>query len=120
MLSEFIESKYISKQETATELGVSVATISNWVKSGLLNSTTSDNAFVASEVADLKGNIKDGVVSRLNGRANKLNTSRNFIPTEYFTNIENLSKIEEILNYVFEQNLGENEAIFYLALILQF
>lgn len=64
--------------EAAQYLGVSTATVRNWIKAGLLPAPLSNQS-----VEQLRHSIQNGQVERLNKRANKGASARRFIPSEY-------------------------------------
>jgi len=105
--------------QTSEILGVSNATIRNWVRHNYLSpiNESSDILFDYIEVKTLKENITNGSIGRLNKRANKRNSEKKFIPKEYSR--ENIdSDIINISNYISENSLSINESIFLLSLSL--
>lgn len=81
-------------------LNVSKATVRNWIKSKLL-----PEVLTVQEVEKLKLSIEDGSISKLNKRANKLNSKKSFIPSEYITNQPvrlRIKKINELSKQYFK------------------
>ena len=106
--------------ETAENLGVSIATIRNWVRHNYLTpiSVNDKKHFSLDEVIILKNKLDAGGISRLNNRANKRNSTKKFIPIEYAGNDDfniNLSLISEPIN---TYSLNLNKSILFLALKL--
>src|SRR3989339_88702 len=75
----------IGLEKAASFLGTSTATIRNWVKCGYLRTHTADKRyfFSLSEIENMKADIENGNLDKLNGRANKSKMHRTFIPDEY-------------------------------------
>src|SRR3989339_2043078 len=85
----------LNLEKTASFLGISTATVRNWVKCGYLQTHNDDKGyfFHLSEIENIKINIANGNLNKLNGRANKSKAERTFIPDEYLkdgTNIDTL------------------------------
>ncbi len=113
-------SEKINLFKTSEILGVSNATIRNWVRHNYLSpiKNESDVLFEINEVHSLKENIDKGNIARLNKRANKRNSSKQFIPKEYTGNNDIDAKIISISNYILERSLSIDVSIFLLALNL--
>lgn len=106
--------------QTSEILGVSNATIRNWIKHNYLSPLENENdvLFEYREVDTLKKNIDNGKIVRLNKRANKRNSSRKFIPKEYSGEINIETNIVAISDYIAENALSINESIFLLSINL--
>ena len=77
--------EYLDLDETISILGVSSATIRNWIKHSYITPQEISNKkliFASSQIKDLKEKIISGEINRLNKRANKKNSSNTFIPNE--------------------------------------
>ena len=72
--------KMITIDKAAELLEVSVATIRNWIKSGLLIKKNNGISKISIEL--LLKNIDSGKTEKLNSRANKIRSSNNFVPVE--------------------------------------
>ena len=73
---------------TAKILGVSTATVRNWVKAGdlPLHSSSKSYYFDKKDVEKIKLKIFTGQFAKLTKRANKIKSQKIFVPTEY-TNV---------------------------------
>ena len=111
--------KQISVDNAAQIIGVSSATIRNWVKAGYINpSSTRPLSFLEESVLNLKKQIGSETFSRLTKRANKAAASNNFFPEEYATNAALLSHITKISEYIKEEELDIEMVMFLAALHL--
>ncbi|MBN2891231.1 MAG: N-6 DNA methylase [Bacteroidales bacterium] len=106
----------LTNKEVAQYLGLSVASVKNWVRHGYLKDI--ENKFEESQVADLKNKIESGEIKRLNNRANKSKSSVTFIPNEYITSDDSIAGITEIVLYIIKNEIPVEQAIFILALNL--
>jgi len=108
--------------QTSEILGVSNATIRNWIRHNYLSPIENENdvLFEDRDVHSLKTNINNGKIVRLNKRANKRNSSKQFIPKEYTGEIDIEADINEISGYISENSLSINESIFLLTLNILF
>lgn len=68
--------------EAAEQLGVSKATVQNWIRQGIL-SPNQRNQIPHKEIRRFNKNLSNGKLQRLKSRANKSSASRTFIPQEY-------------------------------------
>lgn len=107
-------------ENVASFLGVSSATIRNWVKCGVIKSFSenSKNTFHVDEVKKIKSNITNGEIGKLNQRANKSKANRTFTPDEYLGNKNELDNLNEIILFVQEKRAETNTALFLIALNL--
>ncbi len=107
-------------EKTATFLGISTATVRNWVKCGYLATHNKDRNyfFHLTEIENLKANIANGNLEKLNGRANKSKAERTFIPDEYLQDGINVDDITKIVNFVAEKNINISVALLLLSLNL--
>ncbi len=107
----------IDLKKAALFLGISTATARNWVKCGHLQSCTSDKRyFQIAEVENIKFDIKNGKLNKLNGRANKSKAERTFIPDEYLQDGVSIDDITKIKTFVFENNISISLALLLLSL----
>ena len=107
-------------EKTATFLGISTATVRNWVKCGYLATHNEDRSyfFHLAEIENLKANIANGNLEKLSGRANKSKAERTFIPDEYLQDGINVDDITKIVNFVAEKNINISVALLLLSLNL--
>jgi len=112
--------KLITSSETAQILGISVSSVRNWVKHGFINSSsnTGESGFSIKDVMDLKGRIESGELERLNSRANKIKSSRTFLPDELFGNTKSREHVEKIARHILENELDTSLSLYVLSLNL--
>jgi type I restriction-modification system DNA methylase subunit len=112
--------KELTLQETAEILGISNATVLNWVKQDFLKPITLRDSlfFDQNEVLLLRKNIRKGKLQRLQKRANKSNSSRKFLPDEYMDHPKYLPVFNTIMDYISRKKLRLEECIFCLSLNL--
>jgi tRNA1(Val) A37 N6-methylase TrmN6 len=107
----------IDLEKTASFLGISTATVRNWVKCGYLQAHTPDKRyFHIAEIENVKANIKNGDLNKLNGRANKSKAERTFIPDEYLQDGVSVDDITKIINFVSDNNISTSFALLLLSL----
>ena len=102
-------------ESTATFLDISTATVRNWVKCGYLQTLGEKTKyfFHLAEVENIKSNIANGNLEKLNRRANKSKAERTFIPEEYLKDKNGLDDLNKVIEFVQEKNIGV-----FLALLL--
>jgi len=110
----------IGLEKAASFLGTSTATIRNWVKCGYLRTHTADKRyfFSLSEIENMKADIENGNLDKLNGRANKSKMHRTFIPDEYLQDGIKVDDIAKIVNFITEKNINISVALLLLSLNL--
>lgn len=107
----------IDLEKAASFLGISTATIRNWVKCGYLQTHTADKRyFHLAEIENVKVNIENGDFNKLNGRANKSKAERTFIPDEYLQDEVRVDDINKIINFVSENNINISLTLLLLSL----
>ena len=95
-------------KKIAEELNVSIATIRNWIKTGLI----SENDISKLSQEEIKKKIILISKSKLLSRANKFSSKKTFIPVEYFSNSKNQYKFQvfyDYLNSLFTSEETENK-----------
>lgn len=93
----------LSVEDAASIIGVSTATIRNWVKAGYLSPTGQRPLlFDEQEVLSLKSLIASGDVARLRARANKSTSDVTSIPMEYMGEAS-VAAIIEALAAIFDR-----------------
>ena len=85
--------KMLSASETAKLLGISTASVRNWIRHGYL--TKNEQGFSKDEVESLLVKIRSGEIDRLNRRANKRETAGTLAPDAGYADIcRNLISLE--------------------------
>ncbi len=111
--------KNFSLAQAAQIIGVSTATIRNWVKSGDISPASSRPIyFTEKSIFNLKDKIASSTSGRLKTRANKAASTNNFFPSEYATNASLLKQIEGISDWVQQEKLNVDMVLFFSALYL--
>jgi type I restriction-modification system DNA methylase subunit len=113
--------KYLDIQETLSILGVSSATVRNWIKHEYLTPQkmySKKLTFDYEQVNKLKEKIASGELNRLNKRANKKHSSTTFIPDEYAENQEVKDFVQEVVEGYKNNSLAINTTLFILTLNL--
>lgn len=113
--------EYLDINETVSILGVSSATIRNWIKHNYLTPKETPNkklVFHANQIKELKEKIASGEVNRLNKGANKKSSSTTFIPDEYADNQEVIKLVEKILESHRANQLHKDKVLLVLAINL--
>lgn len=107
-------------EKTATFLGISTATVRNWVKCGYLATHNEDRSyfFHLAEIENLKTNIANGNLEKLNGRANKSKAERTFIPDEYLKDGVCIDDLTQIIDFVEKNNIDIFTSLLLLSLNL--
>src|SRR5260370_22196751 len=91
----------IDLKETVSLLGVSSATVRNWVRHNYIvpeNKQNGELLFDYLQITDLKHKITSGVINRLSKRANKRQSSVKFIPEEYADSRDAISLVQQIID----------------------
>lgn len=110
----------IDLEKTASFLGVSTATIRNWVKCGHLQTQDEYKKyfFHLSEIENTRNSIANGDLNKLNGRANKSKAERTFVPDEYLKDETKINDLTKIINFATENNIDVSVSLFLLSLNL--
>jgi len=110
----------INLENAAIFLGISTATVINWVKCGHLK-TIDENKyrfFQKKDIEDAKSKILNGSLQKLNKRANKIKAKKTFIPNEYAESANNINQLNVIIDFVRKNEIDLKSAIFFVALNL--
>ena len=111
------EPEVISLRQSALMMGVSIATIRNWVKAGHLAPVAHRPLlFDAPEVQSMRARIVSGEIVRLRSRANKTGSRARFIPSEYLVSDVDRATILQIIVYVRAGSLDMAAALFCVAM----
>lgn len=119
-LFDYPDEDYLTYEEVSEVLGVSSATVRNWVKLGHIQpaSVHLRNRFLRSHINEIKSSIADGSLAKLNKRANKAMSISKIIPTEYADNNEVLETILAITKLTKAFNLDRDSVLLLTALNL--
>jgi len=106
-------------ESAGSALGVSTATVRNWIRSGHLNTQNSGGKikFDAGHIEEIKRKLSTGELGRLQTRANKKRSRASFIPKEYVTAEEELHTVENLVSQFV--NGGYELRPFLLSVILE-
>jgi len=112
------QGEHIDIDQVISLLGVSSATIKNWIKYNYLipQKNNKNLIFNTLEVQKLKEKITSGELDRLNKRANKKNSNLNFIPDEYIENKEIIKFIKDIVANCKENKLQRNKVLYSIII----
>jgi type I restriction-modification system DNA methylase subunit/transcriptional regulator with XRE-family HTH domain len=102
----------VTISDSAHLLGVSDATVRNWIKLGHLK-PAKDSYIDIADLTLVKESLENGTLGKLNSRANKKNSKKSFIPKEYSYQEES---IVPIIRYVKENGFSVDSAMFLLSL----
>jgi type I restriction-modification system DNA methylase subunit len=109
----------ISINQAAQIIGVSSATIRNWVKAGYVSPVNARPlAFSEDSLISLKNQISDGSIPKLHIRANKAQSKQHFVPLESAVNTDVLENLQLIVQKFKESKL-EIEPLLFLVTIRQ-
>ena len=112
------QGRWLDTQGAAVMLGISTATVRNWVKTGYLQTDADTNLFDSKNIKELKNKITTGEVGKLNKRANKSKSNNTFVPDEYLNDSTDVRGVEAIVNYVKTSNITTSSALLVVALNL--
>ena len=101
-------------------LGISTATVRNWIKSGQLPTYNKNNnrCFYRADVEKIQSKLLSGELEKLNKRANKIKAKRTFIPEEHIKTQTKLDEINHVINFIQKNNIKTTIALFLLSLNL--
>lgn len=111
----------LTYKEVSESLGVSVATLKNWVKASHLNPIRKEgrgSVFLVSEIQKFKDSLANGELSRLQKRANKKNSKATFIPKEHIKQTDAYNSILGFIEELKGFNLPVQEVLLAVALEL--
>lgn len=110
----------LNVENTATFLGISTATVKNWVKCGHLRTFDENKKyfFRKKHIEDVKFKILNGDLEKLNKRANKIKSDKSFIPDEYVENRTDFNKLNDVVCFVKKNNIDLFLAILLVSLNL--
>ena len=107
-------------ENVADILGISTATVRNWIKSGQLPAYNKNNNhfFYRTDIEKIKSKLLSGELEKLTKRANKIKAKRTFIPEEHIKAQINLDKFNHVINFIQKNNIKTTTALFLLSLNL--
>lgn len=110
----------INLESTATFLGISTATVRNWVKCGHLKTLGEETRyfFHKKDIENVKSKILNGDLEKLNKRANKAKADKTFVPDEYAQNKNGFLQLSSIVEFVKSNNIDLFSSIFLITLNL--
>ena len=107
----------LSVENAASVIGVSTATIRNWVKAGHLSPTGQRPLlFDEQEVMNLKSLIASGEVARLRARANKSTSGATSIPAEYIGDASVAAVTEAVAEMFDREHISISGLLFLTSL----
>ena len=108
----------LSIENTAELLGISTATVRNWIKCEYLPAYNKNNKyfFYKTDIENIKSKLLNGELEKLNKRANKIKASRTFVPEEHIKAQIHLDKFNHIVGFIQKNNIGITPALFLLSL----
>jgi SAM-dependent methyltransferase len=107
----------ISLASAASIIGVSSATIRNWVKAGhLVPVNVRPFRVLEHDVIHLKSSLGSGSLGRLRSRANKSHSTLTTIPKEYAANQNLITTVQCIVDTFHNSNLDLATTMFFLSL----
>ncbi len=105
-------SQNLSVNKAAEVIGVSTATMRNWVKAGHITPAQKRPlSFLNNDVNQLKNRLANGSLQKLIKRANKVHSTVSVLPSEYASNAISFENIETIKAFVDEKNLNLNSVL---------
>ena len=112
--------KTFSVADAACIIGVSRATVRNWVKAGHLCALSEGGllAFAESEILRLKNDLETGRFDKLCRRANKIRSTSQFVPMEYADCDELIDTTKRLLALREELALSVEMLLFLAAIRL--
>lgn len=105
-------------ENTAELLGISTATVCNWIKCGYLSAYNKNNKYFLyrRDIERTKLKLLNGELEKLNQRANKTKAKKTFIPKEHIKDKFQLNKLISIINFIQINNIRTEVALFLLSL----
>lgn len=108
---------HLSVQHAAQQMGVSSATLRNWVHAGLIQPVSvRPLCFSAADIAHLQQRICSKQVARLRTRANKAASTQRIFPEEYANQQGLIASINTLADAVVATSLNINSVMFLAAL----
>jgi len=121
MQTSISKNQKINLEDAVSLLGVSSATVRNWIRHDYLTPEKNDSkklVFDSLQVQDLKEKINSGQIDRLSKRANKKHSTNTFIPDEYATNYKVINFVESVVDSYRQKSLDRHALLFSIILNL--
>lgn len=107
----------IDLDKTAKILGISKASVRNWIRHGYLMPIDGQGKFFdQKQILNLKEAITNGDVDRLKTRANKTRADKTFLPVEYILGQQNRKAMIRLINHIRDKKIDSGRAILILAI----
>ena len=105
-------SQNLSVNKAAEIIGISTATMRNWIKAGYLTPIEKRPlSFSNKDINKLKNSLKNGSLQKLTTRANKVHSTSNILPFECASNAIFFNDFETIKAFVDEKKLNLNSVL---------
>ncbi len=110
----------INLESAATFLGISTATVRNWVKCGHLKTLGEETKyfFHKKDIENVKSKILNGDLEKLNKRANKAKADKTFVPDEYAQDKNGFLQLSSVVEFVKNNDVDLFSAILLVTLNL--
>lgn len=110
----------LNLESAATLLGISTATVRNWVKCGHLQTFNEDakHFFHKKDVENIKSKILSGDLEKLNKRANKMSAGKTFVPDEYMQDKTSSDDLNSIVDFIKNNDIELFPALLLISLNL--
>ncbi len=110
----------LNLESTATFLGISTATVRNWVKCGHLQTFNENtrNFFHKKDIENIKLKILNGDLEKLSKRANKAKAGKTFVPNEYMQDSNSFDELTTIIDFIKNNNIDLFPALLLISLNL--
>lgn len=107
-------------ESAAAFLGISTATVRNWVKCGYLQTLDKSTRyfFHKENIEIIKSKIVNGDFKKLDKRANKAKTCRTFIPDEYAQDKIGFERLNDIVYFIQANHIDLSFALLLITLNL--
>lgn len=109
--------EWIGLRQAADALGISPATLKNWVRFGEVAPRPGDGplAFHRQEITRVKASLEQGQGGRLTRRANKARATARYLPREALANAAQAQLLAPLIRFILEQRLDVEAALYALA-----
>ena len=113
-----MENTELNIDNAAGLLGISTATVRNWIKSGYLPAQGKAPGwfFYKKDIENIKLKLLNKNTKKLNTRANKLKSHKSFIPQEYLMDDADQYKLNSIIEFIKENNISVSTALCLISL----